>query len=173
MTAEDRIAKAFGLDDVGWARHANPWSGWTRFVTCLPLLALAVWSRAWLGYWSLALIALALAWVWFNPRAFGPVPNDGAWISRGVFGERFWSGRHRLPVPARHRAMPHVLNLVSLGGVPFLAWGLAALDIWPTLFGMLLTIGGKLWYIDRMAILYEDMVSEHPGLRYRGPGARP
>ena len=167
MTAEDRIAKAFGLDDLGWARHANPWSGWTRFATCLPLLVLAIWSRIWLGYWSLVPVALAVAWIWLNPRAFPPVADDRAWISKGVFGERFWSRRHRLPVPARHRVMPNVLNIASLGGVPFLAWGLAALDIWPTLLGLFLITGSKLWYIDRMAILYEDMVFEHPDMRYR------
>jgi hypothetical protein len=30
-------------------------------------------------------------------------------------------------------------------------------------------IGGKLWYIDRMAILYEDVVSKYPDMRYRRP----
>ena len=40
MTTESRIASFFGLDDMGWAKHANPWSGWTRFITCLPLFAL-------------------------------------------------------------------------------------------------------------------------------------
>ena len=49
MTVEKRIASAFGLDDEGWARHANPWSGWTRVITTLPLLIAAIWSRAWVG----------------------------------------------------------------------------------------------------------------------------
>lgn len=169
MTAESRIARAFGLDDRAWARHANPWSGWTRFITCLPLFALAVWSRVWLGGWSLVPIALAVLWIWLNPRAFGPVVDDSAWISKGVFGERLWSQRHVLAVPERHRVMPNLLNIASLTGLPFLVWGLGALDPWPTVFGMALMIGGKLWYIDRMAVLYEDMVAVRPELRYRPP----
>ena len=40
-----------------WARHANPWSGWTR-VAILPLFVLAIWSRAWLGWWALVPLAL-------------------------------------------------------------------------------------------------------------------
>ncbi|OJF89614.1 DUF6653 family protein [Pararhizobium antarcticum] len=169
MTAESRIARAFGLDDMGWARHANPWSGWTRFTTCLPLLALAIWSRVWLDSWSLVPIALALFWIWVNPRAFAPVRDDRAWIARGVFGERLWSNRHRVAVPDRHRTMPNILNIGSLLGFPFLVWGLAFLDLWPTTFGTALIIGGKLWYIDRMVIIYEDMVTTQPELRYQPP----
>jgi hypothetical protein len=169
MTAENRIAHAFGLDEVGWARHANPWSGWTRFITCLPLLALAIWSRVWLDWWSLVPIAIAILWIWLNPRAFNPVRDDRAWITKGVFGERFWLNRHQMDVPDRHRLIPNLLNVASLSGVPILAWGLYSLDLWPTIFSMTLIIGGKLWYIDRMAILYEDFVTAHPELRYRRP----
>ena len=43
-----RIADAFGMDDATWARHANPWSAWTR-IPILPLLCLAIWGRAWIG----------------------------------------------------------------------------------------------------------------------------
>lgn len=166
MTAESRIARAFGLDDEGWARHANPWSGWTRFTTCLPLLVLAIWSRAWLGWWCLVPVAIAVLWIWINPRVFGPARDDRAWITKGVLGERFWSGRVDYPVPDRHRTLPHVLNLAAVVGVPFVAWGLVALDPWPVAMGMVLIIGGKLWYIDRMALLYEDVVGNCSDLRY-------
>ena len=37
MTFEARIARLFAMDEATWARHANPWSVWTRF-TALPLL---------------------------------------------------------------------------------------------------------------------------------------
>ncbi len=65
--------------------------------------------------------------------------------------------------------MPNVLNIASLMGFPFLVWGLVTLDLWPTVFGIAVITVGKLWYIDRMAILYEDMISSHPELRYRPP----
>lgn len=172
MTLESRIASAFGLDDTGWARHANPWSGWTRILTTLPLLVAAIWSRTWLGYWSLIPIAFALWWIWFNPRAFSPANDDDAWITKCVLGERLWSKRKQMPVPERHRTVPNVLNIVSLTGFPFLIWGLVSSQPWPTALGVVLIAGAKLWYIDRMAILYEDMVSANPELRYRRPAQR-
>ncbi len=107
MTVEARIARIFRLDDRGWARHANPWSGWTRFATCLPLLVVAVWSRVWIGPWAVLSVALAFFWIWVNPRAFGPVADDGAWMARGVLGERLWSERRQRAVPERHRLTPH------------------------------------------------------------------
>lgn len=170
MTLENRIASAFRLDDAGWARHANPWSGWSRAITTLPLLVAAIWSRAWLGYWSLVPIALVLWWIWLNPRAFGPASDDHAWITKGVLGERLWANRRAVPVPERHRVVPNILNIASLTGVPFLIWGLVTFGVWSTLLGTVLIAGAKLWYIDRMAILYDDMVSTKPELRYRGPG---
>lgn len=169
MTTESYIARMFGLDDMGWARHANPWSGWTRFITCLPLLVLAIWSRDWLGIWSLLPVTFALVWIWLNPRAFGPVGDDRAWITKGVFGERFWTNRHNVSVPVRHHVLPHILNAASITGFPFVFWGLVQLDLWPTVYGMSLIIGGKLWYIDRMALLYEDMIAEDPTQRYSAP----
>ena len=35
--------------------------------------------------------------------------------------------------------------------------GLVALAVWPTLLGAAVSILGKLWFIDRMVWLYEDM----------------
>jgi len=169
VTVERRVARVFRLDDAGWARHANPWSGWSRALTALPLLVLAVWSRVWLGAWSLAAVVAALAWIWLNPRAFGPAADDSAWISKGVLGERLWAHRDQQPVPERHRIVPHVLNLAQLSGVPFLVWGLVGLQLWPTVLGTVLISGLKLWYVDRMAILYGDMTTTCPRLRYRRP----
>ena len=83
MTLRRAAAAAFRLDAEGWARHANPWSGWTRFAT-LPLLALACWSRAWIGWWAALPLALLLAWLWLNPRAFPPPRRWDAWMSRGA-----------------------------------------------------------------------------------------
>jgi len=57
---ESQIATAFGMSDGVWMRHANPWSFATR-VPVLPLLVLAIWSRAWWGAWALVPVAAILS----------------------------------------------------------------------------------------------------------------
>lgn len=160
-TVESKIAQWFAMSDEVWLRHANPWSVWTR-VTALPLLILAIWSRTWVGGWFLVLIAAAMAWLWFNPRIFPKPRSTDNWASKAVLGERVWLNRRNIPIPKHHRLMPNLLKGVSLMGLPFLVWGLWQMQIWSTLMGVILMLGGKLWFVDRMVWLYEDMKDEDP-----------
>ena len=156
QTLESRIAGLFSMSDETWERHANPWSVWTRF-TVLPILVLAIWSRAWIGFWAWGLIAIAIAWAWINPRIFSKPPSTNNWASKAVLGERVWMNRKGLPVPEHHRLAPNLLSLLSGVGSLFLIWGLWRLQAWPTMFGAVLIYAGKVWFLDRMVWLYEDM----------------
>ena len=49
------------------------------------------------------------------------------------------------------------MDIFVILGIFFLIWGLWQLDFWPTFVGLILTIGFKLWYVDRMVCIYEDM----------------
>ncbi|MDF5751760.1 DUF6653 family protein [Spongiactinospora sp. TRM90649] len=62
-----KVAAAFRMTDEAWRRHANPWSVWTRFAA-IPAMILAVWSRDWIGWWSLVPIAVVIVWLWLNPQ---------------------------------------------------------------------------------------------------------
>jgi hypothetical protein len=156
MTFERKVAQLFQMSEEAWARHANPWSVWTRF-TALPLLILAFWSRVWIGWWSLIPVAASLLWTWLNPRIFPKPRSTESWASKGVLGERLWLNRDRVPVPAHHRILPHVLSLVSAAGMIFVIWGVAVFSVWPLLLGVALVYLGKLWFLDRMVWLYEEM----------------
>ncbi|MDP3563176.1 MAG: hypothetical protein Q8R70_01660, partial [Methanoregula sp.] len=92
MTIERKIARAFALDDESWLRHANPWSVALRN-TVLPLLIITFWSRLWLGWWALVPVALALFWMWLNPRTFPAPQSLSHWASKAVLGERVWLNR--------------------------------------------------------------------------------
>jgi hypothetical protein len=165
MTLERKIARAFALDNDTWLRHANPWSVLLRN-TVLPVLVLAFWSRLWLGWWAIVPVALALLWTWFNPRLF-PAPSSlDHWASKAVLGERVWLNRDVVPVPEHHRTVPNVLSVVSGIGMLFVFWGVFIFDAWLTVMGMALVYSGKLWYLDRMVWLWEDMKDADP--EYRG-----
>ncbi|QDC11615.1 hypothetical protein FHY55_13215 [Oceanicola sp. D3] len=155
------------MDDAVWRRHANPWSGWSRMLTTLPLLALAIWSRVWLGWGALVPVGLALGWIWVNPRVFPEPRRFDAWMSRGVLGERVFL-EHRGEIPAEHRRAGLVLGALSLPGALVLAWGLWTLWADWVVFGVVLTALPKVWFVDRMAWLHDDW--RRAGRRVPGMG---
>jgi len=156
MTIERRIASAFALDDETWLRHAHPWSVLLRN-TVLPILVLAFWSRLWLGWYALIPVAIALLWTWLNPRIFPAPETFDHWASKAVFGERVWLNRDVIPVPEHHRIVPNILSALAGIGMVVVFWGVYAFDVWPTLCGMALVYCGKLWFLDRMVWLWEEM----------------
>ena len=166
---EGRVASFFGLRGDAWMRHANPRSVWTRF-TCVSLVALAVWSRAWIGWYGLIPIGLAIAWTWLNPRLFGVPTSTRNWASRSVFGERIWTDRRSTPVPDQFDSlMPNLANAYSCIGLAMLVYGLVTLNVWITIAGIVIVHGGKLWYLDWMVLLFEDMKqrnAEYAGWEY-------
>lgn len=164
MAFGEAIAKAFRMDDAAWRRHANPWSGWTR-LPILPLLALAIWSRVWLGWWCLVPIGVLILWAAINPHVF-PVPKTtDNWMSHAVFGERVWLNRDAIPIPQQHRRAATLLTWLSAIGLIPLAWGFYALDPVAVVFGVALVLIGKLWFLDRMVWLYADMREATPEYR--------
>ena len=166
MTIERKISKLFRLDDKAWMRHANPWSVWSRN-TVLPLLIAAFWSRVWLGYWAAIPVALAVLWAFVNPHLFSRPAKTDNWASKCVFGERVWMQRDRIPVPAHHALAPNILSGVAAVGALLVIAGVILLHPWLTALGTAFVYGGKLWFLDRMVWLYEDM-KDHPAYRELG-----
>jgi len=147
--------RAMGMDDVTWARHANPWSGWTR-VTILPLFALAIWSRVWIGWWTVVPLVLLVFWTWINPRLFAEPKSLNNWMSQAVLGERVWLARVTTPIAQHHQTVTKLLNIAAGIGVLTLVYGLWALDVGFTFAGLILSMGAKLWFLDRMIWLTRD-----------------
>ena len=159
-TFEKAIVKTMKMDETTWQRHANPWSVWTRF-SCLPLIVLAIWSRQWLEWWSLAPFALALLWTWLNPRVFTAPQDFNNWGSKVTLGERVWLNRTKVPIPTHHAKMAFITSALIFPGFMVMAYGLYKFEIWPTVLGMALVILAKVWFCDRMVWLYEDMRKEN------------
>lgn len=155
------MSRLMGMDDATWRRHAHPWSVWTR-IPILPLLALAIWSRIWLGVYAAIPVAVLAVWAAVNPRVFPEPVSTESWSSKGVLGERIWTERDRTTLPARHRLPPHALTSIAILGTIVLVWGLYALRPWPTLAGTTVALLAKLWFFDRMVWLYEDVETHDP-----------
>ena len=163
QTSERRVAKAFGLEGDKWMRHANPTSVWTRFAI-LPVLAIAIWSYDWIGWWSLVPTGLVLAFMMINPLLFREPPSTRHWASKAVFGERIWADRNTVDIPPQFRAskVPKVTTAFQLVGVIALAYGLVRLDVVAVVSGVVLTQLAKAWYLDRMVLLFEEMKGRNP-----------
>lgn len=164
MAWENKLASAFQMSEEVWARHANPWSVWTRYLI-LPLFVIAVWSRVWIGWWSLLPIGLLIVWTWLNPRVFRKPRSTDNWASKAVLGERIWLKRKEVSIPEHHRPIINVLNVVSGIGVVIGIWGLITLSPWAATFGTFAVVVSKSWFLDRMVWLYDEMKDADPTYR--------
>jgi hypothetical protein len=160
-TTEARVAKLFGLTGENWLRHANPVSVWTRFAV-LPLLAISIWSRDWIGWWSLVPVVLSLVFMMINPLLFRRPRSTRNWASKSVLGEHVLSERTKVPVPSQFTSkVPNVTYAIQTVGLVIMVYGLWRLDALATISGMLICQVAKLWYLDRMVLLFEDMKTRH------------
>jgi hypothetical protein len=84
-----------------FARHANPWSAWTRWAST-PLVLVPVWTRR----RSHAL--LVAGWLAVNPVVFPKPVDDHAWATHAMLGEERW-------ILDRPGDMSMALSLVTSG----------------------------------------------------------
>ena len=147
--------RLMSMDDETWARHSNPWSGITRF-SCLPLLILAFWSRAWIGWGAVVPVFLALGWIWWNPRAFPKPVSKDHWMTQAVLGEKLFL-RRRNDIAAHHIRATTVLSWLSVPGAVIMVWAVIVFWWEGAVFGMLLTILPKVWFCDRMVWIYREL----------------
>ncbi|MFT6715511.1 MAG: hypothetical protein ACJA0Q_000138 [Saprospiraceae bacterium] len=146
----------FSMTDKTWERHSNPWSVWTRMIT-LPFLVLTIWSRIWIDWYAWVILGLLVMWLVFNPKAFARPKSTKNWASKAVLGERVWLNRKKIGIPKDHAFMATLLNTLNGLGLPFLIYGLYNFDFWPTVLGTIIIYAGKMWFLDRMVWLFEDM----------------
>ncbi len=165
MTLERKIAKAFRLTDENWMKHSNPWSVWTRY-SVLPLIVLAFWSRAWIGWWCLIPGIGSILWMFFNPVLFNKPRSTKNWASKAVLGERAYLNRDKVEIPDIHKTPLHgILKLMSSTGMVMTIWAVVFYSVWGAVLGVTLAYIGKSWFLDRMVWLYETMKSENEEYR--------
>ncbi|MBX3582521.1 MAG: hypothetical protein KF810_11540 [Rhizobiaceae bacterium] len=164
MAWQNPFAAVMAMRDSTWERHANPWSVWTR-VPLLVLFAVTVYFRGPLGNWLWPTLCVLAAFI--NPRVFPPPLSLDNWASKGVLGERIWLNRRIVPIPRHHARWALGLSAASAACLAPMGWGLYVLDPWAAAFGALGASALKLWFVDRMVWLYEDMQSTNDKSRPR------
>jgi hypothetical protein len=158
----NRITRAFGLTGDAWLRHANPASVWTRFAV-LPMIVISIWSRDWIGWFCVIPLVLSLVWLFVNPLCFPPPTSTDHWASKSVLGERVWTESDRSSLPAAFRsAVPGVAQTLQIVGLVPLVYGLVVLDPVAAITGVVIVQIAKLWYLDRMVLLFDHVRSGVP-----------
>ena len=98
-----------------------------------------------------------------EPTAIRCAGVDEERASKSVFGERIWTDRRNTQIPEQFTSrVPNLANAYSCIGLAMLVYGMVALDVWMTIAGIVIVHGGKLWYLDRMVLLFEDMKRRNP-----------
>jgi len=162
-TVLGKTSAAMRMSEDVWMRHANPWS----FATMLPLLLLliiACWSRVRIGWYFIIPLAGVVAWAYLNPRVFPKPRSTRSWASKGVFGEKILVNRrvYCVEIPEYHVKATFTLTVLSLAGAVALVYGVVMLEPFSTVAGCCVSYLGKLWYVDRMVWLFEDLRRDRP-----------
>jgi hypothetical protein len=143
------------LSEQTWARHANPWSVWTRYAA-FPFLVAAVWSSHRIGWWALLPVAAVICFLVINPRLFAPPRSTTSWAARAVLGERIWLAEGRRFPDRQYTGVLWALIAVSLINLATLIWGLVQSDAVLTIVSTMNVLVGKSWFNDRMVWLFSE-----------------
>jgi len=155
LTATNCVRYMEVLTNIIWHKYTNPWSIWVRFFI-LPMLIISMWSRVWIGQWSLILVLITLAWIWFNPRLSPSKKTKNLWAIQAILGERLWLNRHKNYIPQHHFFVITALQIIVIVSFVTCLAGIIILSPWITFFGLSMTYVGMCWFLDRMVWLYND-----------------
>lgn len=150
-----------GESETDWFRHANPWSVWTRMAT-FPLTALALYSWVWLGIYAIVPLIFVGIWTWLNPRIFPKPASTKTWASKVVFGEKLYLDhtRYNLDIAHHHVIAANITTAIAGIGALVLLIGVVFAHPYMTILGTVISFLGKLWFVDRMAWLFDDIARE-------------
>jgi hypothetical protein len=90
-----------------FARHANPWSAWTRWAST-PLVLVPVWTR------RRSHAVLIGAWLAVNPVLFPKVTDERNWATRAMLGEELWITRRPKDAATLLTVVTSVVAVIAL-----------------------------------------------------------
>jgi hypothetical protein len=90
-----------------FARHANPWSAWTRWASA-PLVLVPVWTR------RRSHAVLIGAWLAANPVLFPKVTDERNWATRAMLGEELWITRRPKDAATALSVVTSIVAVIAL-----------------------------------------------------------
>jgi uncharacterized protein DUF6653 len=90
-----------------FARHANPWSAWTRWAST-PLVLVPVWTR------RQSHAVVIGVWLAANPIVFRKVTNERSWATRAMLGEELWITRRPKDSATALSVLTSVVAVIAL-----------------------------------------------------------
>lgn len=125
-----------------FARHANPWSAWTRWAST-PLVLVPFWTRRWEHGGGVA------AWMLANPVVFPEPADDENWATRAILGEELW---------VQHRPRDQAMVINGAGSACLLGAIVAAWRHRPLPMSVFTgaTMALTMWYWRMMSEYYEE-----------------
>lgn len=164
MRLVEYVNRFFSMSDEVWLLHANPVSVYSRFVFFIVFIAVC-YSREYVGGYFLILLLPTILLLWLNPRMFNRPRTTSAWASRAIMGERIWLDRHNHSIPDHQDKAIRILLFFNVVAALVLLTGLVTLDLWVVVWGLFMWLVFKVWFLDRMAWLFNEMFEQSE--RYR------
>jgi hypothetical protein len=135
------------FEDRFWARHSNPWSGWTR-IPSGAVIVYAIYHRNW------RLLGAALVWTAMNPVLFSSPETDDAWMTRAVLAERWWIREES------NRTVgfdyPNICNTAGALGFIYALYAAWRQSPKGAALGVVASIGLKLWWLRLLIRQYDQ-----------------
>ncbi len=153
--------RAMGMSGAVWARHANPWSVYSRILGGSAVF-LALYSAHWIGWWAVAPVLASGLWAWLNPRLFPPPKRADGWAARGVLGERAFLNRRRVPLPARDAWEAHGWTALATLCMGPALYGLIVGEFWLACGAWHAATAAKLIFVHRLGQVWDRVKDAHP-----------
>ncbi len=116
----------------------------------MPLLVPVAWSGVWIGPRGAGRARAGPRLDLDEPRLFPPPASTGAWMSRGVAGERIWLAAAPGGRLEHHRPVLRALAGAGPAGTALLLAGMAFPDPAMAFTGLAVAMAAKLRALDRM-----------------------
>lgn len=152
-------AWALQRNDTIWRRRTHPASFWLRLVV-VPLMAAAIWSRAWIDPGFLVILLALMVGAWVAERAFPAPTGTPSWATRAALGE--WLASHAPEGIDLPRGLVRTLGIVGTIGTIVMVSGAILYDPGLAISGAVVMLVCKLIAFDRLARAWSAAAAADP-----------